>query len=160
MTPAPDRSFRYLFRTDRGRIDRATWWCGTLPLVALGAIMTGGWLLIRPFAHHDLATTPFLAIPTVAAFLYLAIFTFALILIAICEYNLSAKRFRDRGRAAAMAAVLPMAIFLTSTLIWFIPQSFGEVPDWTGPVALLMVSIVVVWNVWDLGFGESRRSDP
>lgn len=156
MAPAPDRSFHFMFRTDHGRIDRASWWRGTLPLAGIAVAMTGVWMLLRPYARHDLATTPFMAVPTLLSFLYLAVFAFALILIAVCEYNLSAKRFRDRGRAGALAAVLPLAIFGAGALIWFIPQSFGEIPDWAGSVSLVALAAVAAWNVWDLGFGESR----
>ena len=157
MEPTSDRSFRFMFRTDRGRIDRAAWWRGTLPLVGLVIVMTAMWEGLRPYTRHDLATAPFLAAPTITAFLYLILFSFALILAAVCEYNLSAKRFRDRGRAAALAAVLPLSVFGAGAVVWFIPRSFGELPEWTAPASLAVVLAVVAWNVWDLGFGESRR---
>ena len=152
--------FHFLYRTDRGRIDRATWWRGIVPLVAIGAVMTGAWLLVRPYTHHDLATSPFLAAPTILAFLYLAIFSFAVILIAVCSYNLSAKRFRDRGRHGSLAAVLPLAAFCAGALIWFIPRSFGEVPGWASPLSLLVVAAIAAWNVWDLGFGPTLGERP
>ena len=155
MADARNQSFGFLFRTDEGLVDRAVWWRGSLPLAALALAMTGIWTLLRPYTAHDLATTPFLNLPTIAAFLYLAIFAFGLILIAVCEYNLSAKRFRDRGRPASLAAALPLISFCAAALIWFIPQSFGTVPDWAGPVAIVAVLIVLAWNIWDLGFGPS-----
>lgn len=157
MEPLQDRSFHFMFRTDRGRIDRAAWWRGTVPLAALAGVMSLAWIMVRPYARHDLAASPFLSPSTIAAFLYLIVFTFALILIAVCEYNLSAKRFRDRGRAGALAAVLPLSVFGAGALIWFIPRSFGELPDWTAPVALVAVAAVAAWNVWDLGIGAGRE---
>ena len=155
MAEAPDRSFRFLFRTDRGRIDRAVWWRGSVPLGLLALLMTGVWVLLRPYASHDLATTAFIKLSTIVAFVYLIVFSFGLILIAVCEYNLSAKRFHDRGRPRALAAVLPMSIFGAGALIWFIPRSFGDVPDWAAPASLVLVLGILVWNVWDLGFGPS-----
>lgn len=151
-----DRSFDFLFRTDRGRIGGAVWWRGTIPLVLLAAVLTGGWMLLRPYASHDLSKTPFLDAATLLAHAYLVCFAFAVILIAVCEYNLSAKRFRDRGRPAALAAILPLTLLVAGALIWFVPRSSGDLPEWTAPAALVVVLAVVVWNVVDLGFGPTR----
>ena len=150
-----DGGFRFLYREDRGRISRAAWWRGVLPLAMLVALATAGWLALRPYAVHDLATQPFIDGATLAAYIYLALYSFGLILAAVCYYNVSAKRFRDRGRAGRWAAALPLAAFLTGALVWFIPQSFGEVPDWTGPVAEVALLVVAVWNLADLGFGTT-----
>ena len=91
-----------------------------------------------------------------AAYLYLAAYAFALILAAVCSYNVSAKRFRDRGRAGRWAAVLPLSALLTGALLWFIPQSLGDVPEWAGRVAEVALLAVVAWNVLDLGFGPTE----
>jgi uncharacterized membrane protein YhaH (DUF805 family) len=150
-----DAGFRFLYREDRGRISRAQWWRGMLPLVVLVGLATAGWLAMRPYAVHDLKTQPFIDGATVAAYLYLSAYAFGLILAAVCTYNVSAKRFRDRGRPGRWAAVLPLVAFLTGALVWFIPQSFGTVPDWAGRVAEVALLAVVAWTVVDLGFGPT-----
>lgn len=146
--------FFFLFRTDQGRIDRATWWRGTLPLTALAVAGTLGWWLLSPYAHHDLSDSAFIAPLTIMAYLYLLIYAFALLLIGVCEYNLSAKRFRERGLPAALAAVLPLSLLFGSALIWFIPQSFDTVPAWAGPVTLVLLVAVASWNVIELGLRQ------
>ncbi len=157
MAARPAHSFHFLFRTDRGHIDRATWRRGALPLLALVLAATFGWLALRPYAFHDLGNTPFLDLPTACAFLYLIVYAFGLILAAVCGYNLGAKRFRDRGRPAPLAGILPGAAFVAGALIWFIPRSFGAVPDWAAPLAIGAVLGVAIWNVVELGFGAGRR---
>jgi len=147
--------FRFLYREDRGRISRAAWWGGTVPLAVLVAAATALWFFVRPYAAHDLATQPFIDVATILAYLYLAAYAFGLILAAVCYYNVSAKRFRDRGRPGRLAAVLPLAAFLAGALDWFIPQSFGEVPAWAGTVALVTVVAIAIWNVVDLGFAPT-----
>ncbi len=97
---------------------------------------------------------------TLLAYVYLAGFAFAMILIAICEYNLSAKRFRDRGRPAVLAAILPLSLLATGALIGFVPPSFEALPHWVEPAALALVVAVAAWNVVDLGFGTSRAAAP
>lgn len=153
---APRSGFFFLFRTDQGRIGRATWWRGTVPLAALAAAGTLGWRALSPYAHHDLSDSAFIAPLTIAAYLYLLVYAFALLLIGVCAYNLSAKRFRDRGLPAALAATLPLSLLFGAALVWFIPQSFDTIPAWAGPVTIALVLAVAVWNVVELGL----RRDP
>ena len=153
--PDPTRFF-FLFRTDKGRIDRATWWRGSLPLALLALAGTAGWLLLRPYSHHDLAETAFIAPMTIAAYAYLLVFTFVLILIAVCEYNLSAKRFRDRGRPGALAGLLPLSLLFGGAVIWFIPNSFGSLPEWVGSVVIALLVLITLWNIFELGVLKDR----
>ena len=146
-----DAGFRFLYREDRGRISRAAWWRATLPLAVLVALATAGWIAVRPYAVHDLGTQPFIDGATVGAYLYLAAYAFGLILAAVCSYNVSAKRFRDRGRPGRLAALLPLTAFLTGALVWFIPQSFGTVPGWVGHAGVAVLLAVAAWNVVELG---------
>ncbi len=150
--------FSFLFRTDQGRIDRATWWRGTVPLFALATIGTVGWELLSPYSHHDLKETAFIAPLTILAYVYLLVYAFALILVGVCEYNLSAKRFRDRGLPAALAGVLPLSLLFGSALIWFIPQSFDTVPGWAAPVTLVAMLAIAAWNVVELGLRRDRAA--
>lgn len=154
---APASGFHFLFRTDQGRIDRATWWRGTLPLLALAVAGTLGWWALSPYARHDLSDSAFIAPLTIVAYVYLLVYAFALILIGVCEYNLSAKRFRERGWPAALAAVLPLSLLFGSALIWFIPQSFDTIPAWVAPVTIVLLVAVAGWNVVELGL---RRDAP
>ena len=147
--------FRFLYREDRGRIARAAWWRASIPLVVLVAAATAGWIAIKPYAVHDLGTQPFIDGATIAAYLYLALYAFGLILAAVCWYNVSAKRFRDRGRAGRWAALLPLAAFLDGALAWFAPRSFDTVPGWATHVALAVAVAVAVVTVVDLGFGST-----
>lgn len=158
MADGPDSTFSFLFRTDKGRVDRSVWWRGTLPLTASTVLATVGWVLLRPYAHHDLSTQPFIAPATIVAFTYLLLYAFGLILAGVCEYNLSAKRFRDRGRPAALAAVLPLSLLFGAAVIWFIPRSFGSVPDWVGPVVIVALVLVAAWNVVELGVVKHRAA--
>lgn len=151
-----DAGFRFLYREDRGRISRAAWWRATLPLAALVGLATAGWLALRPLAVHDLQRQPFIDAATVFAYLYLAAYAFGLVLAAVCSYNVSAKRFRDRGRPGRWAAALPLAAFLTGALVWFIPQSFGTVPNWAGGLAEAILLVILAWNVAELGFGPTQ----
>ena len=158
MAPAEAQSrFAFLFRTDQGRIDRSTWWRGALPLAGIAALGTVGWTLLEPFAHHDLDRQPFIEPMTIVAYAYLMVYAFALLLLGVCGYNLSAKRFRDRGLPGALAAALPLSLLFGGALVWFIPQSFGIVPGWAGPLAGLAMLAVAGWNVVELGIRQDGQ---
>ena len=151
MPPARWQTFSFLFRSDKGRIDRATWWRAIAPLIAIALAATIGWVLLAPFAHHDLDKTPFLAPLTIAAYFYLLVYAFALLLIGVCTYNLNAKRFRDRDQPGALAAIFPLSLLFGGSLIWFIPQSFDAIPDWAEPVTIVALVVIAAWNVVELG---------
>ncbi len=157
MTSADWQRFFFLYRTDKGRIDRATWWRNIAPLIAIGLAGTIGWVLLSPYAQHDLSKQAFIAPLTIVAYVYLLVFAFALLLVGVCTYNLSAKRFRDRGQPGALAAILPLSLLFGSALIWFIPQSFDEIPLWVQPVTIVALVTVAAWNVVELGLRPSGK---
>ena len=148
-----DRSFRFLFRTDRGVIGRDTWWRGTVPLAIIGALATLGWLFLRPYTHDAITQPPALA---VLAYVYLLVFSFGTIVLLICEYNLSAKRFVARGWPRAAASALPLALLLAGAMDWYVPRSQDALPSWSmGPV-WVAVAVIVVWNIVELGVRNER----
>lgn len=141
----------FLFRTDEGRIDARTWWRNTFLLVAVFAGLTLGWILARPYAEHDLATTPLFTFSVLAANLYRIFYGFAGLLLLICYYNLSAKRWRDIGRPAAFAGILPFLACVAAALHWLEPRVGGEIPHFVVVIADVLVFLTLVWNVVELG---------
>jgi uncharacterized membrane protein YhaH (DUF805 family) len=74
------------------------------------------------------------------------------LLIAICHYNLSAKRWRDRGRPPALAGLLPFLTLMTGAAYWLQPRiadsmSFAYVLG----IDVVLVAIII-WNIVELGF--------
>ena len=153
MAPDGESGFRFLFRTDRGRIDRATWWRGTLPLALIALLATAGWLLVRPYTRDAIHQPPALA---VLGYVYLLVFSFAALLLLVCEYNLSAKRFFARGRPRALAAGFPLALLFAGAMDWYIPRSGGSLPEWSIWPVLLVVVAVTAWHVVELGIRGGR----
>jgi uncharacterized membrane protein YhaH (DUF805 family) len=150
------RSVHFLFRTDQGRIDVKTWWGGSLRLGGIFALMTIAAVLSTPYMKHDLAASPFFAWSVIAAYVYIVIYVFALILIAICFYNLSAKRWRDRAKPSALAGLLPFGALLAGAAHWLYPQMGGDVPAWS--VALIDIAFVALlfWTIIELGVMPSK----
>ena len=158
MFNEPKRGFSFLFRTDEGIIGRAGWWRGLAAIAAPLLILTLGWRALAPFAHRDLSQRAFIDPMTITAYVYLLFYTFAVILAAICFYNLSAKRFRDRGRAAACAGLLPFSVFVAGAAHWLQPRSEGSVPAIVPLAFDVIAAAIAIWTLIDLGVFSSGDS--
>jgi uncharacterized membrane protein YhaH (DUF805 family) len=152
---APD--FHFLFRSDQGRIGKALWRRYTLRMLAILVPMYGVWLLLAPYAFHDLSKTPLFAPMTALAYAYALVFAFAAILIAVSYVNLSAKRFRDLGRPSplALASLAPIAAFLSGAAHFFQGLVEGVVPRWAVYPFDAAFVVIAAWTIWELGFKRS-----
>jgi uncharacterized membrane protein YhaH (DUF805 family) len=151
-------TIRFLFQTYEGSIDRQTWRSGTWVLAAILAPLTLIWLFIAPATHRDLATPQFLNAAALGAFIYLAIFAFAVILIAVSWTNLSAKRFRAIGRPAALAGALPFAALIDGAAHWFQPRAPDVFPGWALLIFDVALLAVAAWSFYELGLTNSAAS--
>lgn len=153
---------RFLFRSEEGTIDAPTWRLHAGWLAGLAALMTAGWLVLRPFTHHDLATSGLIAPLTIVAFTYLILYSFAILLVAISYTMLSMKRLRDRGEPTGLAALVPLLALFSGALHFLHAQTPDVIEVWH--VVLLDALLVgsVIWTVADLGFRPRgpRRSAP
>ena len=153
----PDaQSFRFLYRQSEGVLDRATWARASVAPVGAALVMTAIWLVIAPDAPRDLAREPLIVLSVVAKHLYFIVYSFALIICAVAEYFVSAKRFADRGRPPALAGLLPFSLLLAGAANWYQPRSEGTMPAALTYVFDAIAIAIVVWNVAELGFGASR----
>ena len=152
----PER-FRFLYREAEGVIDRGTWARASVAPVGVALVMTLIWLVIAPDAPRDLTREAFIDVRVVATHLYFLVYAFALIFCAVAEYFVSAKRFADRAKPPALAGLLPFSLLLAGAANWYQPRSEGTMPGWLTYVFDALAIAIVVWNVVELGFGESRR---
>ena len=148
----------FLFRTDQGVIDAKTWLRGTVLIVVVLAVLTVIWRLAAPYAQHDLDSAPLFSLPTLLAYVYLLFFSFAVILGAICHYNLSAKRWRDRGRPPSLAGLLPVLALLAGSAHWLQPRVSEVMP--VGYVVGIdaLLAAVALWSIVELGFFPASTS--
>jgi uncharacterized membrane protein YhaH (DUF805 family) len=147
-------TIHFLFQNYEGRIDRRTWLSGMLILAAILIPLTLIWTLIAPATHRDLSKPQFLDIAALGAFVYLAIFAFAVILIAVSWTNLSAKRFRALGRPAALAAALPFSALVGGAAHWFQPRASDIVPGWALILVDIAIAAVAAWSLYELGLAS------
>ena len=146
--------FGFLYRTEAGRIGRAVWWRGVAMLAAPLAVLTIIWLALAPYTRRELTTGSALIEPTaLVAYAYLLVYAFAVLFIAVSYYNLSAKRFRDRGRPAGLAGLVPLLALFAGAAHWFVPQSEGTFPYWVALAMDGVLAAVVLYTLWELGLG-------
>ena len=158
MTITPDASawsiLSFLFRTDQGVIDRGMWWRSTIFLLGCLAILTGIWMEIGTYAYEAQgpAARADLFDPDIfAAYAYLVFFGFCVILISVSHYNLSAKRFRARGRPPALAGLLPLLALFSGAAHWLYPRVSESMPLWTVTLTDAAFVTAILWNIVDLG---------
>lgn len=157
MSILPSRErIAFLYRTDEGRIDRATWRSGALGLAAVLVPATLIWLLLEPYTYHDLATRPLWVPEIAAAYAYLIFYAFVVILVVASFVNLSAKRFRALGRPAplALAGLVPLVALFAGAAHFFQPRLADVVPRWSVyPFDLALIG-VAAWALYELAWRE------
>jgi uncharacterized membrane protein YhaH (DUF805 family) len=136
-------TIRFLFRNDRGRIDRRTWWHAIAVLVAAWLVA----LAVQRFLNRSGDITK---VAITAAFVVATIF------VAVCYYFVSAKRFNDRGKPAEYALLLPVAIFFAAAVRWLGPALVELIPSWFDYFAGGLALAVAIWNVVELGILPGR----
>jgi uncharacterized membrane protein YhaH (DUF805 family) len=149
-------SVRFLFQTYEGAIDRQTWRSGMLVLLAILVPLTLIWLWIAPATHRDLSNPELLDVGALGAFIYLLLFAFAVILIAVSWTNLSGKRFRSIGMPGAYAAALPFAALIDGAAHWFQPRATDVFPGWALVLLDIATAAVTLWSLYELGVAEPR----
>jgi uncharacterized membrane protein YhaH (DUF805 family) len=151
---------RFLYRTEQGRIDRATWLKGAGALAAILAPFFLVWLALAPYTDHDLARDPFFMPMTAVAYAFVIFYSFVILLLAVSYVNLSAKRFRDLGRAApvAFAGLAPLVALIAGATHWLQPRVAEVMPRfWVWGVDAALVA-VVAWSFYELGLKDHANA--
>ncbi len=154
---ARSSDFRSLYRVSEGVIDRTTWIRASLPLAAILLVLTLIAIWIAPSKPRDLSAEALFDPGVILVHAYFLLYAFALLLCAVAEYFVSAKRFADRGKPGALAGLAPFALLVAGAANWFQPRSEGAMPPWLTYVFDFAAIAIVVWSVVELGFGESRK---
>lgn len=148
--------FTFLYRQDQGRLDRAGFWRASLPVLAALAAMTALWLAIRPEGARDLTHDAFFDARVAATYVYLLIYTLALLVGAVMLTFVGAKRLRDIGRPPALAGLPFFALFCDGALHWAAARAEGAI----GPLALAGADVFalacLVWAFVEMGLRNSR----
>jgi uncharacterized membrane protein YhaH (DUF805 family) len=149
---APDpASWQFLYRSDAGAINAGTWWRGAVFLAAVLAALTLGLVYLLPYAKHDLGKTPLLSVSAFGANVYILFYVFALILISVCYYNLSAKRWRDMGRPPALAGLLPFLALLSGALHLLDARVGTSLLHAISIITDIVLALTLFWNIIGLG---------
>ena len=149
--------FRFLYRESEGAIGGREWALASVGPVGIALVLTLVAFAVAPDAPRDLAHEPLFDPLVVARHAYLIVYSFALILCAVAEYFVSAKRFADRGEPPALAGLAPFSLLLAGAAYWYQPRSEGTMPEGLVYAFAALAAAIIAWNVIELGFGGSRR---
>jgi uncharacterized membrane protein YhaH (DUF805 family) len=146
----------FLYRRSEGTIGRREWAFASLPLVAILIVFTLIWLAIMPREARD-PSKGLIDYGVAARYMYLVVYAFAVLLCAVAQYFVSAKRFADLGRPQALAGLAPFAVFVAAAANWYEPRSEGWAPHWLTLLFDALALAAVAWNILELGFLEKNR---
>ena len=149
--------FRFLYREGEGFVGRREWALASAGPVGIALMLTIVAFVLAPNAPRDLTRESFIDPLTVARHAYLIVYAFALILCAVAEYFVSAKRFADRGKPPALAGLAPFSLLIAAAAYWYQPRSEGTAPEGLVTAFAALAVAIIAWNVIELGFGASRR---
>jgi hypothetical protein len=149
--------FRFLYRESEGFVGGREWARASVGPVGIALALTLIAFAVAPNAPRDLAHEAFIDPLTVARHAYLIVYSFALILCAVAEYFVSAKRFADRGKPPALAGLAPFSLLIAGAAHWYQPRSEGSMPEGFVYLFDALAVAILAWNVIELGFGASRR---
>ncbi len=149
-------NFRFLFRSDQGQIDSGTWWVGTAALTLVLGILSVVWLALSPYAHRSGEIVTLFDGMVVLAYGYLVVFAFLVLLLGVCQYNLSAKRFQALGRPGALALALPLSLIFAGAALWLQPRMVPDFPLWLAWMFVGLAFGIIIWNIAELGFSHKK----
>lgn len=158
-------SARFLFRDDKGIIDRTTWWRAMAVLVLALAVLAGlvtaldDFLPKTPEAAEALVNeaaqthNPFLSVPYYASLFVIDLSYVLMVLASVCIYFVGAKRFNDLGKPAQMALILPAVAYVQIFSPILSDQLLPIYGRWLVTVAVVAV---VSWQVYLLGLVRGK----
>ena len=115
-------TFRFLYRETEGAIGPALWRQASAWPVGIALAMTAVAWALAP-GPRDLGTQPFFSLSILAVHAYFIVYGFALFVLAVAEYFVSAKRFNDLGKSPAWAGLAPFCLLLAGAVFnyWYWP---------------------------------------
>ncbi len=150
--PAKSR-LTFLYRRSEGTIGRRDWALASLPLAAILIVLTAIWIAIMPREARD-PSQGLVDLGVAARYMYLVVYAFIVLLCAVAQYFVSAKRFAELGKPQALAGIAPFAIFIAAAANWYEPRSEGWGPHWLSLLLDAVALAAVAWNIVELGFGK------
>jgi uncharacterized membrane protein YhaH (DUF805 family) len=150
-------TFRFLYREAEGAIGPGLWARASAWPVGIAIAMTALAWGLAP-GPRDLATQPFFSLSIFAVHAYYIVYAFALIVLAVAQYFVSAKRFIDLGKSPAWAGLAPFCLLIAGAAAWYQPRSEGWMPAWGVWPFYALAAEVVIWNVAELGFAPGKSN--
>ena len=148
-------TFRFLYRESEGVIGPGLWARASAWPVGIALAMTAVAWALAP-GPRDLGSQPFFSLSILAVHAYFIVYGFALFVLAVAEYFVSAKRFNDLGKSPAWAGLEPFGLLLAGAAAWYQPRSEGAMPAAALYPFLALAVGIVVWNVAELGFAHGK----
>ncbi|HLJ71115.1 MAG TPA: hypothetical protein VKU03_07345 [Roseiarcus sp.] len=147
----------FLYRRADGAIGRREWALASLVPTIVIVVLSLIWAMIMPRQERDLSQG-LVDLGVAVRYLYLIVYAFIVLICAVAQYFVSAKRFVDLGKPPALAGAAPFALFFAAAANWYEPRSEGLAPHWAILALDAVALAAVAWNIAELGFVKGRSA--
>ena len=155
----PTSRFAFLYRQGDGGLDARQWARAAWPPAAIAVAVVGLWVFLSPGTPEPLTDQQLAGPSAVAALAYfiaymlLAVLSiFFVLLLAVAEYFVCAKRFRTRGLPTSLAGLAPFSILFAWAAHWYVTtvgdRSISALP----PIFAIVALSICGWTIFELGF--------
>ena len=146
--------FAFLYRQSEGTIGAGAWARAAWPPLAIALAIIAAWAWFGPSPPRPLTEAELRAGAGASALIFTIGFSlasvlsiFAIVLLAVAEYFVSGKRFRDLGLPSGLAGLAPMALLLAGAAHWYAARS-GDVAAAFAPYVFdAIAAAVCAWTV-------------
>jgi hypothetical protein len=156
---APTSRFAFLYRQGEGVLDASQWARAAWPPAAIALAVVGVWVLLAPGTPEPLSDkelagpTAVVALAYFIAYMLLAVLSiFFVLLLAVAEYFVCAKRFRARSLPTSLAGLAPFSILFAWAVHWYV-RTAGDLSVAVLPAIFAVVAALICgWSIFELGF--------
>jgi hypothetical protein len=151
--------FAFLYRQGEGVLDARQWARAAWPPAAIALAVVGAWLFLapgtpQPLSDQELAEpTSVVSLAYFIAYMLLAVLSiFFVLLLAVAEYFVCAKRLRAKGLPTGLAGLAPFSILFAWAVHWYVSTA-GDASVWALPIVFAIVALLSCsWTIFELGF--------
>ena len=154
--------FAFLYRQGEGVLDARQWARAAWPPAAIAVAVVGVWVFLSPGTPEPLSDqqlagpSAVVALAYFIAYMLLAVLSiFFVLLLAVAEYFVCAKRFRTRGLPTSLAGLAPFSILFAWAAHWYVSTVGDRAISALPPIFSIVALLICGWTIFELGFQEA-----
>ncbi len=159
---APASRFAFLYRQGEGLLDAREWARAAWPPAAIALALVVIWVFLAPGTPEPLSDQQLAGPTAVTALAFFIIYMllavlsiFFVLLLAVAEYFVCAKRLRARGLPPSLAGLAPFSILFAWAAHWYVTTVGDRSLALLPPAFAVLALLICGWTIFELGFRKT-----